>query len=90
MSIQCELFLQEGTPKFKIPTNLENVSDIYFQSGNALSLAGLQVTKNLLCHMEKITENQLGMEFPGAIKKILYLYLHHGKDQDTERGDHRH
>jgi hypothetical protein len=40
--------------------------------------------------MEKITENQLGMEFPGAIKKILYLYLHHGKDQDTERGDHRH
>jgi hypothetical protein len=46
MSVQYELFLQEGIPEFKIPTNLENVSDISFQSGNALSLTGLQVTKN--------------------------------------------
>jgi hypothetical protein len=46
MPVQYELFLQEGIPEFKIPTNLENVSDISFQSGNALSLTGLQVTKN--------------------------------------------
>lgn len=68
----------------------QRMYQIFFSGTEVLCLWQAHKRQTFIAPNWKCSRKPTGTEFPGWIRKILFLHLHQRQDQDSERGSHCH